>query len=620
MEVIFDESTPLAEYLQGDGTFEPEPEITPTHEHELLVGNQHTHGFAPTNEKVRIGKGHALSSLVVPAGQQRKATVSRIHDAFSTAVNSRLGRADNARFLEHFRYVIVSSQLLNEYLDHGSFPPSASSASTTILPSDALGVPLVASNPYGVAATAAFAFLLAYILHWATTRRSGSFSTGRVLLVTTVYVVVAMVAYAYLRRQWLKSVRRSAVIAASSLTTNWQAFEVSTTSALSLIQEIELVSKGYRLSTPLPPVSRLEDNGSTRRCGRLRKVLLKSLRALLSASNDACAIIATIVEEDDLEKYYEVYDLNAQDANESFMGDTSLSTEEDMESLKALRVLSYRASVLRRITLCSLMALEADGGKPDFARWRTSTNVMDTVSALLATSTDKIRQVLGDMETITLPITPIKTTNPAAREKMRTQVRKISMLSSGIKGLQAKMQILREETNRAIEQSEDLTDLGPSLMAQYDSIGTDLRDLMQAWEAGKASLQTNILKHERRISVASSGGLRSPVSSIGGLTAVEEGGTPADAYKVLTGGTLSNRSSMATTPSDEEQVFEAVALPRTRTMLSREERIMKVQEERDRQASARVKRESTTNMLRELETVINLRPRSKTGSARITSI
>ena len=445
------------------------------------------------------------------------------------------------------------------------------------------------------------------------------------LLVTAVFVAIAVVTYAYLRRQWLKFLRRNAVTAASGLTANWQAFEVSATTALSLIQEVELVSKGYRLNTPLPPASRLDDNGTARRCGRLRKTLLKSYRTLLSACTEACGTLATLIDEDDLERYYEIYDVDAQDAKESFMGEEGVDTEDEMESLKALRVLSYRAGVLRRVALCSLMALEADGGKPDFRRWRAATDVMQGMALLLGGSTDKLKQVLGDMETINIPVTPIKSTNPAAREKMRTQVRKISMLSSGIRGLQAKMQVLREETNKSIEQSEDLTDLGPSLMAQYDSIGTDLRDLMQAWETGKASLQTNITKHERRISMASSGGscIRSPVSSLGGLTAVEEGGSPADALKALTGGTLSNRSSMATTPSDEEQVFEAVAMPRQRSSLTREERIVKMQEERDRQATLRARRESNTNMLRELETVMNLRPRPRSGTGtatRITSI
>ena len=112
--------------------------------------------------------------------------------------------------------------------------------------------------------------------------------------------------------------------------------------------------------------------------------------------------------------------------------------------------------------------------------------------------------------------------------------------------------------------------------------------------------------------------LLSPMSSIGGLTAVEEGGTPEDALKALTGDSVSNRSSMGTTTSDDE-VFEAVAMPRQRSTLTREERIFKMQEERERQAMLRSKRDANTSMLRELESVINLRPKTNTAP-RITSI
>nr|POF04728.1 hypothetical protein CFP56_79266 [Quercus suber] len=267
------------------------------------------------------------------------------------------------------------------------------------------------------------------------------------------------------------------------------------------------------------------------------------------------------------------------------------------------------------------MTIEADGGKPDFYKWRTATQVMQTINTCIAESASKLQKILDEMDAVAVPGTPGgKTSGGPAREKIRGQVRKISMLSTGIRSLQAKMQILREETNRSLEQSEDLTDLGPSLMAQYESIGTDLRDLTQAWEAGKLTLQSNISKHERRISLASSG-LRSPVSSLGGLTAVDEDNSSAsdDAQRTLSSGTLSNRSSMATNPSDIEEVFEAIAMPKPRSSLTREERLVKMQDDRDRQAALRAKRESTTNMLRELESVINLRPNNNPHRTRANS-
>ena len=536
-----------------------------------------------------------------------------MHNAISMVLNSTLGRADNARFLEHFRYIIVASQLLNEYLDQGSLPPTIPSHGSDGA-SETDSLPSVSTSLYGAAVTAIVAFALVYLIHWARNGRNGVPSKSRVALVLMVFLVVAFVGYAYVRRQWLKFLRRHAVTEITSLTANWQAFEVSASSALSLIQEVELVSKGYRLSTPLPPASRIEDHSAARRCTRLRKSLHKAYNTVIPTCIQSCSSLRNLIDEDDLDKYFEVYDINAQDAKEAAGSDALTVLEDDPESLKSLRVLSYRAAVLRRVTLSSLMALEADGGKPDFNRWRLANEAMEGVSKTVGQWAEKLQNCLSEMETIATPITPARSSNFPVRDKMRAQVRKISMLSSGIRSLQAKMQILREETNRSIEQSEDLADLGPNLMAQYESIGADLKELMQAWEAGKSSLQYNLTKQERRISRGSS--VRSPVSSIGGLTAVEEGGGPAEALKALTGDSLSNRSSA--TPSDDE-VFEAIAMPRQRSTLTREERILKMQEERDRQATVRASRDVNTSMLRELESVISLRPK-KTHTARITSI
>jgi len=179
------------------------------------------------------------------------------------------------------------------------------------------------------------------------------------------------------------------------------------------------------------------------------------------------------------------------------------------------------------------------------------------------------------------------------------------------------MHVLREESDKTLDESEDISELGSNLMAQYESIGADLRSLMQDWENGNAALALNINKHERRISL-SSNGLKSPLSptfSLGGLTVV--GSSPRDALKVLNGDDRSH-SSLEPSGSDEE-IFEAIAAPRQRSQLSREERIVKMKRDRLKQASARENAAANTHMLRELETVINLRPKTRT-TGRITSI
>lgn len=154
-------------------------------------------------------------------------------------------------------------------------------------------------------------------------------------------------------------------------------------------------------------------------------------------------------------------------------------------------------------------------------------------------------------------------------------------------------------------------------MIQYESIGMDLKALMQEWENGKAALASNIDRNERRVSSMS--GILSPTTSLGGSTAVEEGNA-SDALKALNGDARS-RSSMDFSSSDAEEVFEAVAIPRQRSTLTREERIAKMKEDRVKRDSMKDKAEANTHMLRELESVINMRPRGRTTPAgRVTSI
>ena len=189
--------------------------------------------------------------------------------------------------------------------------------------------------------------------------------------------------------------------------------------------------------------------------------------------------------------------------------------------------------------------------------------------------------------------------------------------------MQAKLHVLRDESDKALNESEDVSELGTTLMVQYESIGIDLKSLMQEWEDGKAALASNIDRNERRISSMS--GMLSPTTSLGGRTAVEEG-TALDALRALNGeGGARSRSSMDfscnSSNDDAEEVFEAVALPRQRSALTREERIAKMKEDRGKRESMKDKRDANTHMLRELESVINMRPRTRTApGGRITSI
>lgn len=338
---------------------------------------------------------------------------------------------------------------------------------------------------------------------------------------------------------------------------------------------------------------------------------------MIATYTEACETLRPLAAEVDFEKYCDIYEISQtdiQDAAEIMTGGET--EEEDAESLMALKLGLQKLHLVRKLLLCNLLALDADGGKPDFSRWAVAIDSMQRLSSRSLDAAVSLDRILSEEDRITLPLTPKNPITPG-RERMRAQMRKLGSLSQGIRGLQAKLHILREESDRTLKESDDVSELGSNLMAQYESIGADLKSLMHEWEDGKSALAVNIDKHERRISLSSAGMLmsRSSTPSLGGLTAV--GGSPTDALKILNGEARSG-SSMEATSSDEE-VFEAIALPRQRSTLTREERMARMKEDRMRQAITREKADASTHMLKELETVIKLRPRGRT-TGRLTSV
>ena len=107
--------------------------------------------------------------------------------------------------------------------------------------------PAVPINLTGVIGTGVIAFIIVYLLHWVRGPGKAKFGGSSVLLVLTLFVAVGSIIYAYIRRQWLQYLRCQAVDAASTFVARSQAFDAAASAAINLIQEVELVSRGYRL-------------------------------------------------------------------------------------------------------------------------------------------------------------------------------------------------------------------------------------------------------------------------------------------------------------------------------------------------------------------------------------
>lgn len=612
METVIFEDSPTAHYLEGEGENNQEwASTTTTNEPKP---HAETISFAPLGRPTRHQKSRKKPSRILTLESPlAKGAVARIHNTCSIAVHSRLGWTENALFLEQFRYVIVASQLLSEHTNPKTYRrqtfPAASEDGSPQWGKYGSFVP----SRLGLSLTGATAFALAWSVRWLRSRAIVPYDPSQICLLASVAVAITLTLYYYFRRQCLHYLRIQAIESASSLTTNAQDFDAAVSAGITLIQEVELVSRGYNICNPLPPITRLEERSQIKRCARLRRTIHRIIISMLSPYYHVYQSLKSFAATLDLDKYYDIYEISRTDLEDAeLVANVKLAEIEDADTLQDLKVGLQKLHILRKLVLCTLLALDADGSKSDFWRWSIAVEMMSNVTSLTVRMISNIDEVMGEEEDFPTPPTPKIPLTPG-RERMRSQMRQLGNLSQGIRGLQAKMHLLRDESDEALERSDEVPESSTNLLAQYDSIGADLKGLIQEWEEGKAALATNLEKkdHKRSLSSTSNAFPASPTSSLSGATAV--GGSPQDALQALNGFSKPPRSRSSTmTSSSSEEIFEAVALPRQRSTLTREERIAKTKEDRVRQTIVKEKLNANTHMLKELETVIKLRPRRRT--------
>ncbi|KAJ5219305.1 uncharacterized protein N7498_001404 [Penicillium cinerascens] len=611
MESLVYENSPLADYLQGEGESEENWLVQEMHsedEADVPSTNFAPRGASKFQERVRNKLPKPLHLVNTRHGR----VAEKLYSACSSALNARIGRGDNERFLEQFGYVIVASQLLNEHS-----APSYTSAADVASTFQPVELPSLSTTfgLHGAIVTGATSFSIAFLLHWCRSKTGSGLNPRRIGVLLVLVPVLGVVFYAFAKRQWLKYLRHQAVEAAGTFIGNAQGFDSAASASVVFIQEVELVSRGYRISTPLPPISRLEDQVQTRRCLRLRRAVSECFWSMLERYIQSQNTLRPLTDEGNLAKYYDIYDIGLEDleAIELTLVNRSL---EDQYSLRSLRDLFGKLYTVRKSVLCCLLALSADGGASDIARWSSAVEEMRELAAVTGASMTKMTRILDEEDRDAIPPSPLPTASPS-KENVRAQFRRLNSLFQGVRSLHAKMHIVSEETNANMDRP-DTSDFEATLLSQYDSIGGDIRALLHEWEAGKAAMvnsqhRLNTLDRSRPTSTVLP---LSPTPSLGGTTAVE--GSPTDALKALNG---DSRPDL-THSFDDEEIFEAVVLPASRNKrasLTRDERLARVREERVRQATAREKVDANTNMLKELEMVIKQRPRN-TQSKRVTML
>ena len=133
----------------------------------------------------------------------------------------------------------------------------------------------------------------------------------------------------------------------------------------------------------MPPVSRLEESSQTRRCTRLRHALRRALDALFEPHYQAYQLLKPHAVGLDLEKYFDIYEISRTDLEDiELIAKADPSDLEAADSLNDLKGDIHKFHIARKLVLCTLLAIDADGGKVDFIRWPKAIETMQGLTRL----------------------------------------------------------------------------------------------------------------------------------------------------------------------------------------------------------------------------------------------
>ncbi|KAI0483233.1 Mysoin-binding motif of peroxisomes-domain-containing protein [Xylariaceae sp. FL0804] len=593
METHVDEGTPLSNYLEGKG----ERDAT-SDSHDESPPSSPQADFAPTgpvrvpkkfrrglNRPMRLDLHHIPSHVHLGDIQNHVSPVADALKRLLGAVTSSIDRTRSIGFLERLRLATVQSQLLDNPLAVGLQP---SPEATVSQPSE---LTFHGFTSAGAVAAAVFGLGVASCIRWFVV--SGRIPTWKRLIVSGVVVAMALaMVRGYVRRQVLRNIQREGLAQAAVFFSLSRDFDGANSAALNFIMEVDLVARGYRL-----PVE-------------LREAVQVSLMEVIPAYYQAALTIWAFAEQTELLQLQSQYQFTVADVVQRFQSFSNPTGNVNTIELQTLKDSAFLFHDIRKVFLCGLLALHVDGKNADRLRFTTVAEAFKELNVATKQAYNRVRDILTEKDYQQLSPSPRSPRTPQApgKNRWRHQVQRLSSMTANIRSVQAKLHLLREESSRALNEADDIADLGPLFMSQYDSVGQDLRELMEAWQSGKAALASGIDRNEKRLSSMSST-LMSPASTMSGRTIAEEDydelDGPDGAFKKLNGDTS---SPAELDMGAEPEVFEAVSVPRPRSMLSREERLRKMKEDRIAKEQSRGRISEHRSMLNELQNVIGQRP------------
>lgn len=106
-------------------------------------------------------------------------------------------------------------------------------------------------------------------------------------------------------------------------------------------------------------------------------------------------MLQPLTDDINLAKYHDIYDVSLEELMEA---ETCLAERaaDDQYSLRALRTLFGRLYGVRKSVLCCLLALGADGGGTDIARWSTAIEQMRVLAEVTGKNIRRMTNILNE--------------------------------------------------------------------------------------------------------------------------------------------------------------------------------------------------------------------------------
>ncbi|CAG8465024.1 7815_t:CDS:2 [Funneliformis caledonium] len=487
-------------------------------------------------------------------------------EAFSTA----LPIQEENQFEERFKYLLCTSHLLNDTLsiyfydskkpsivelrDAGLYAGGLSRRNFEVLFSAVIGLTIV---------------FLTWLIHDVEAK---DLKTTMIRLPAA--FLLAMFAsfflYRRMRRKAVKTLYNSALHYMEALVYNCQALDLKMNKALIMIQEIELVSRGYRLSMPLSPISRIEQNSKNRRCLALRETVYNILQEAFLTYRNAIVVMQPEISKHNLNIMYNMYNIIPSNEDDEWI----MEEENDMHSLEILKLCFQKMHAKRRECLCHFLALDVmtpgrDSHRRDYeSHWAAVNNHLNNLSIVTGLFLERVI-VASASELYSIPSPKqdfMSQPSPAiiTNKSLKSYLHRLACVEQHIRGVQAKLYICNEDAQ---------------------------------WEEGK-----KVLKEMMDPTPTDSDSLGSRQSLIEDLE------PPRDSSEDV--GNKSETPLIDWTQADEPldvpaQVFEAEAEPEVIIKrLTREERIAIQKTKRLQESKVRSARQDTERMVHELKDVL----------------